>query len=130
MLSVGFLFATEFRSTDEAVLYGREGVHVLATPRSTSRAETGEWLAAARRSAALAGTYSLSSNRVDDSGRFDGQGWIVAPDGELLALTDREQPFRSVVIDVVQLDRIRLKLFRVPPARYGPIESNEPHWDE
>lgn len=116
VLSVGFLFATELRATDEAALYGREGIHLLVSPRSTSSADTDQWLAAARRSTALAGAYGLSSNRVDDSGHFDGQGWIIAPDGEILARTDREQPFRSAVIDIARLDRSRLQSVRKPSA--------------
>lgn len=99
-VSIGFLFATELQALEEATMYGREGVQLLVTPRSTNSATTDRWLAAGRVAAARAGAYGLSSNRIDDSGDFGGQGWIIAPDGEVLAVTRREQPFASAQIDV------------------------------
>ena len=36
-----------------------------------------------------------------------GQGWIVGPDGEILGITSREQPFVTVEIDPQKADRAK-----------------------
>lgn len=120
VVSVGFLFATELQALEEATMYGREGVQLLVTPRSTATAD--RWLATARDAAARAGAYGLSANRIDDSGAFDGQGWIIAPDGEVLAVTDREQPFVSAEVDIERVHEMQVALGNAgmtgPGARY------------
>jgi N-carbamoylputrescine amidase len=42
----------------------------------------------------------LSSNRVDPTGACGGVGWIISPDGEILATTSAEAPFATVSIDL------------------------------
>jgi N-carbamoylputrescine amidase len=59
-----------------------------------------EWLARGRAAAILAGAYELSSNRLDESGAFGGQGWIIDPAGEVLAITNREQPVVTMDLDL------------------------------
>ena len=46
------------------------------------------------------GAYSVSSNRVDRSGACGGVGWIISPDGELLARTTPDLPVATVDIDL------------------------------
>ncbi|MGH7711431.1 MAG: carbon-nitrogen hydrolase family protein, partial [Gemmatimonadaceae bacterium] len=47
--------------------------------------------------------YSISSNHVSAAGNsvhLGGQGWIIGPDGDVLALTSREQPTVTANIDL------------------------------
>jgi N-carbamoylputrescine amidase len=94
---IGFLIGPELWLEDEARRYGQEGIDVLVTPRSSRVVAFGEWLDHARAAAALARAYSLSSNRA---GEFGGQGWIIAPDGELLGLTTDARPLVSVELPI------------------------------
>lgn len=64
--------------------------------------------------AVVSGAYVVSSNRVGMLGLFSchqangvtkgnsfgGQGWIVEPDGALLAKTDKANPILTVDIDI------------------------------
>lgn len=113
-VSVGFIFSTELWATDEARLYGQEGVHLLLTPRASTAAAFEQWLARGRAAAVLAGAYGLSSNRVDGSAAFGGQGWIIDPGGEVLAITIREHPFVTMDLDLRIADAV--KTFRRGPV--------------
>jgi N-carbamoylputrescine amidase len=42
----------------------------------------------------------MSSNRVDASGACGGVGWIISPDGEILARTSAAEPFATLEIDL------------------------------
>ncbi|MBN1779868.1 carbon-nitrogen hydrolase family protein [bacterium] len=100
---IGFQICTELWSMEHARLYGREGVSIIVTPRATGKATLDKWLAGGRAAAIVSGAFSLSSNRAGFEGQpvhFGGQGWIVGPDGEVLGLTSREQPFITVEIDL------------------------------
>lgn len=81
---------------------GRAGAQLIATPRATGDTTLDNWLAAGRVAALVAGAYSISSNRVGDG--FGGGGWVFAPDGELLALTSRDEPFVTVDVDLGRAD--------------------------
>jgi hypothetical protein len=48
--------------------------------------------------AVISGAYSLSSNRCSSS--FGGTGWIIDPDGKVLALTSSQHPFVTKEIDL------------------------------
>jgi N-carbamoylputrescine amidase len=50
--------------------------------------------------AARSGAFSASSNRVDPMGACGGVGWIISPDGAILASTSPEAPFATVDIDL------------------------------
>lgn len=100
---VGMLICTEIWAMSQAQAYGKAGVQLLATPRLTQGFSVEKWLAAGRTAAVLAGAFSLSSNRVSGDGQganYGGRGWIVSPDGEILGLTSRSQPFVTVEIDL------------------------------
>lgn len=97
---LGFLICTELWHMEQARLYGLERVHLLVTPRLTAAATLDKWLAAGRVAAIVAGAYGLSSNRFARSGLYGGQGWIIDPDGTVLALTSAEQPFVTATIDL------------------------------
>lgn len=97
---IGFLICTEIWAMEQAREYAQEAVNLVVTPRLTSAATLDKWLAAGRVAAVLSGAFGLSSNRVDATGRFGGQGWIVNPDGAVLGLTSRSQPFATAEIDL------------------------------
>jgi N-carbamoylputrescine amidase len=95
---VGFLVCTEMWFGQRARAYGEAGAHLLAIPRCTPHESLDRWLAGGRTAAIVAGAYAASSNHGDE--RFGGQGWIVSPDGDVLAVTSPEQPFVTVEIDL------------------------------
>jgi len=104
---VGFMICTEIWFMEHARAYGAQGAHLVVTPRRTSPNSLDKWLAAGRTAAIVAGAYGLSSNTispVDAEVSFGGQGWIVSPDGDVLATTSREQPFVTLELDLANAD--------------------------
>jgi predicted amidohydrolase len=97
----GFLLCTEMWFTDRAREYARQGAQLLLTPRATEETTTDKWLAGGRVAAIMSGAYSLSSNRSGSNNgvSFGGQGWVIDPDGELLAVTSEAEPVVTVEID-------------------------------
>jgi N-carbamoylputrescine amidase len=71
-------------------------------------ASSGKWLAGGRAAAVMSGAFCLSSNRsgIDATGfEWGGHGWIIEPEeGDVLAVTDRGQPFVTVDIDLAVAD--------------------------
>ena len=68
----------------------------------TPHASTQKWLAGGRAAAVCAGAYCLSSNLwTPPGGKVDcgGLGWIISPEGDLLAQTSVDSPFATVEID-------------------------------
>ena len=107
---IGFQICTELWSMEHARLYGKEGAGIIVTPRATAKASLDKWLTGGRTAAIISGAFSLSSNRVGsdrNSVHFGGQGWIVDPDGKVLGLTSREQPFITVEIDLNMAERAK-----------------------
>jgi len=99
---VGFLICTEVWFTEHAREYGRQGATLLATPRATEWSSRDKWLAGGRTASVMAGAFGLSSNRsgTDATGlRWGGLGWVIDPDGEVLAKTSEGSPFATVEID-------------------------------
>lgn len=96
-IGVGFMIGSEASALDEAARYGREHVHLIAMPRSSSSVSFADWLESAKAAASRAHAYVLSSNR---SGSFGGQGCIIAPDGDVLGATSASQAFLTLDIDV------------------------------
>ncbi|MBI3677764.1 MAG: carbon-nitrogen hydrolase family protein [Proteobacteria bacterium] len=100
---IGFQICTELWMLDRSRQYGLQGVEIIAVPRATPESSRERWLVGGRAAAIVAGAYCLSSNRSGDSGtgfRFAGQGWIVDPNGDVLALTSEDQPFVTRDIDL------------------------------
>jgi N-carbamoylputrescine amidase len=98
---IGFEICTELWSFEHALQYGKEGVHIIVTPRATSQATSDKWLVGGRATAVVSGAYSLSSNHVSfgsDPVHFGGQGWIIGPEGEVLGLTSQGRPFVTIEI--------------------------------
>ena len=67
--SVGFQICTELWSMENSRRYGKDGVHLIVTPRATPKASLDRWLVAGRAAAMISGAFSLSSNH--SSGETD-----------------------------------------------------------
>ena len=112
---VGFLICTEMWFLERARAYGEAGAHVVAIPRCTPSESLGKWLAGGRTAAVVAGAYAVSSNHGDE--RFGGQGWIVDPEGEVLAVTSASSPFATVEIDLAVAEAAKATYPRYVDAR-------------
>ncbi len=115
---VGFLICSELWFMQHARRYGQQGAQIVVTPRCTGKNTVDKWLVGGRASAVISGAYSLSSNRVCPAGnqpQFGGQGWVVGPDGDVLALTSTEQPFVTVDIDLAVADQAKQTYPRYMP---------------
>jgi N-carbamoylputrescine amidase len=99
-LSFGLNICTELWALESYAAYARCGVQAILSPRATAAATTAKWLSAGVVAAVRSGAFSLSSNRVDPTGTCGGAGWIINPDGEILATTTRDAPFATLDIDL------------------------------
>ena len=78
---------------------GRGGGHLIVG----SRASGGQprWLVAVRRAAIASGCFVASATRRFDRTRdVAGTGWIISPQGDVLAVTSAEAPFATASIDL------------------------------
>ena len=100
-LSFGLNICTELWALETYASYAAAGVQMILSPRATAEATTAKWLAVGVVAAVRSGAYSVSSNRVDPTGACGGAGWIISPDGEVLARTTRESPFATIDADLV-----------------------------
>lgn len=99
-LTFGLNICTELWALETYAAYAASTVQAILMPRATAAATTAKWLSVGVVAAVRSGAYSLSSNRVDASGASGGVGWIVSPDGHLMARTTAEAPFATVGIDL------------------------------
>lgn len=100
--TVGFLVCTELWFGAWARAYGRDGAALILTPRATPAASRQRWVVGGRAAAIVAGAYEISSNRAGSSPgvTWAGTGWVIDPDGEVLAITDEDRPFATVPVDL------------------------------
>ena len=99
-LSFGLNICTELWALESYAAYARCGVQAILSPRATAASTTAKWLSVGVVAAVRSGAFSLSSNRVDESGSCGGAGWIISPDGEILATTTQDTPFVTIDIDL------------------------------
>lgn len=99
-LSFGLNICTELWALETYGAYARMNVDAVLAPRATAHTTTDKWLAVATVAAVRSGAYCLSSNRVHDDGSCGGIGWIVNPDGRLLAQTSPAAPFATLDLDL------------------------------
>ena len=106
---VGFLICTELWFMQHARAYGQQAVHLLACPRATPRSTLDKWLAGGQAAAVVSGAFCLSSNLVTPGGptEMGGQGWIISPDGDVLAITSQDQPFVTLEIDLSEAEEAK-----------------------
>ena len=115
---LGMLICTELWFMEHARAYGQDGVHLLVVPRATGHATLDKWLAGGRAAAVVSGAFTLSSNstsRPNDIADLGGQGWIVGPDGQVLAVTSPDQPFATVELDLAEAERAKQTYPRYVP---------------
>jgi N-carbamoylputrescine amidase len=99
-LSFGLNICTELWALETYAVYAMLNVAVVLSPRATAAATTAKWLSVGAVAAVRSGAFSVSSNRVDPTGRYGGAGWIISPDGRMLAKTTPEAPFATIDIDL------------------------------
>lgn len=101
----GMLICTEMWFFEHARSLGRDGVDLLLVPRATPHESLDLWLAAGRSAAVTAGAFCVSSNLYRGRGGpadLGGLGWVIDPDGEVLAVTDQAEPFATVEVDLAE----------------------------
>jgi len=107
--TIGMLICTEQWSMAHAQQYGKAGAQLIVTPRATGRPTVEKWLTGGRAAAIVAGAFGLSSNwsASRGGGDFGGTGWIVDPDGAVLATTSSERPCVTLPIDLSAADEAK-----------------------
>jgi N-carbamoylputrescine amidase len=96
-----FLIGAELLSTGAAEQYARDGATLILAPRSTPASELKQWLDVARSAARRGHVFCASSNRAPD-----GAGWVIDPEGKVIAITDEAQPFVTVDLQFPALPRL------------------------
>ena len=99
-LTFGLNICTELWALETYGAYAARGVQVILSPRATAAETMAKWLAVGVVAAARSGAFSVSSNRVDPTGACGGVGWIISPEGEMLASTSSDAPFATIEIDL------------------------------
>jgi len=115
---VGALLCTELWFFEHARTYGRAGAHIVAVPRATPGSTLDKWIAGGRVAAVVSGAYCLSAAPYNAPGQgadLGGGGWIIDPEGEVLALTTPEEPFATRRVDLAGAEAAK-KLY----PRYVP----------
>lgn len=125
-VDIGFMIGSEVAARGERP-YGPGEVDVVAMPRCTRGETFAQRLAQACSVATESGAFALSSNR---SAPFEGQGWIVGPDGCVLGTTSRAQPFVSLEISLPS-ERTSAQASRAQPAPdwLDPLQTGVPNYD-
>lgn len=103
-ISCGFMICTDMWFTEHARGYAAQGVELLLIPRATELSTGAKWLAGGRVAAVMAGAFCLSSNRrgAAEGLMFGGSGWIIDPEGNVLATTTDQEPFVTLDIDLAE----------------------------
>jgi N-carbamoylputrescine amidase len=103
-LSFGLNVCSELWALETYAGYRDLRVAAIVAPRATAAATTDKWLAVGTVAAVAAGAYCLSSNRVHADGSCGGVGWVIDPDGLLLARTSAAEPCGTVDLDLARVD--------------------------
>ena len=117
-IRIGFLICTELWFNAYARLYAAQGIHLLVVPRATPASSVDKWVAGGRTAAVVAGAFCVSSNRGGDDGAgmaWGGAGWVIGPDGEVMGVTNQDQPFRTIDVDLTMADAAKLTYPRYVP---------------
>lgn len=101
-MTFGLNICTELWALETFGPYAAQDVQLILTPRATGAATTVKWLSVGVVAAVRSGAFSLSSNRVDPSGASGGVGWIISPEGRILATTSPRTPFATLEIDLAE----------------------------
>lgn len=106
-LKIGFQICTELLFSERSREIGVGGGHLIAAPRATTGHR--RWPVAASAAAVMSGCFVASTNRRSkDPSVFAGESWLFSPEGEMLAATSSEEPFKTVSIDLSEADAAKL----------------------
>ena len=108
---IGSLICSELWFLEHARHYGQKQAQLLCVSRATPSLGDDVWLAAGQTAAVVAGAYCLSSNQYRPEGvapSMAGNGWVIDPDGTVLAATSACEPFVTVAIDLAYADAAKL----------------------
>lgn len=100
---IGVQICTEMWFFEWARHYARARADILCVPRATPHGTAPKWLSGGQAAAVCSGAFCLSSNLWNPPGsRADlgGLGWIIDPDGAVIATTSAEKPFATAEIDL------------------------------
>jgi N-carbamoylputrescine amidase len=122
--SFGLNICTELWALETYSTYAASGVELVLSPRATEAATMARWLALGVVAAVRSGAFGLSSNRVDPTGACGGGGWIIDPDGEMLALTSAAEPFATRELDLAKAAKARESYPRSVFTESGPAERS------
>ena len=98
-LSFGLNICTELWALETYGAYAAPASRPFCRPERRP-ATTAKWLAVGVVAPVRSGAFSLSSNRWTPTGACGGAGWIISPDGEILATTTRDVPFVTIDLDL------------------------------
>jgi len=98
-VSAGLLLCSDLWFFQHSRNYGKQGAQLLCVPRATGRQSLDKWVVGGQAASVVSGSFVASSNRKDDT-QFGGRGYVISPEGVVLAVTSSEQPFVSVAIDL------------------------------
>lgn len=121
---LGFLIGPELLAADKVSHYRQEPVDVVVTPRIGTPPGPQAWITAGCEAARQLGAFSLSSCRPLSSEADGPGGWVIGPEGEVLALTSAEQPFVSMSLDLAAADEAKRRHTDEVPVRAqhsGPL---------
>ncbi len=107
---IGVQICTEIWFGDVSRQYGKKGAQLIASPRATGAESLEKWLAGGIALAVMAGAWNCSSNRVSPPNEFPGfggMGWIIDPDGAVVAKTDKTRPAVTADLDLNQANEAR-----------------------
>lgn len=97
---IGFLICSDIWFFEHSRAYGKKGVHIIACPRATPKSTLDKWLAGGRTSAVVSGAFCISSNKFSQHTPYlGGLGWVTDPEGHVMGVTSRKQPFLTAEID-------------------------------
>lgn len=102
-MRLGVQICTEMWFFEWARHYAASRIDLLCVPRATPHGTQDKWVAGGRAAAVCSGAYCLSSNLwapQSSDADLGGVGWVIDPEGEVLALTDADTPFATVEIDL------------------------------
>lgn len=94
---IATLFGSEVIFPELSRAHGRAGANLIFVPRSTLGDQT-IWRVSLQMAAIFSGAYVASANKTSDG--FGGGSMIIAPNGKILAETDRDNPIAIVDIDL------------------------------
>lgn len=105
---VAVQICTEMWFLHRAREYGQAGAQLLLVPRATPRSTLDKWVAGGRAAAVVSGAFCASSSLWEPAAGspadLGGGGWLVDPDGALLALTCESTPWITVDVDLGRAD--------------------------